>query len=496
MFVSYFGWGLLFSRVLGINLSSLVSLFPIVWLGWAFSLVFFSLLHLFFPLNAYISGIFFTLGIVFLFSSSWKRYLSNILTLKNPSALSVLYIVCLLLISCWIASKSMNTPMAYDSGLYHFNSIRWLNEYPIIPGLGNLHGRLAFNQTFFVYVASLNFYPFFNHGYNLANSFLLLLVTAECLQCLVKYFSYIVQGRKISSEIIAAIFCLPTLLYIAVIRNLGTDLSSPTPDIASSILQIIIFLLFVRILTESLLGRKSNSYTRLFVILSATAVSIKLSNIFYVFIASLISVSLQIITPPVDLKKIPKKILPFFLFLSFILSLWMIRGILSSGCPLYPSTFMCIDTEWSVPLKKVQGMESIIYSWARQPRQPWNTVLGNWNWLNPWMERMLLKKIQFIYPLGITSILGCFSTFLFFLPGTVKNRKNYIMLFILLVPPIAGLLFWFFMAPDIRFAGALFFILPIAVSIPLLSTLKKMPNKIKHIAISFLFLFINSHFIH
>jgi len=43
--------------------------------------------------------------------------------------------------------------------------------YPYRSGLGNLHGRLAFNQSFFVYVAALNFYPFFGYGRSIANSF-------------------------------------------------------------------------------------------------------------------------------------------------------------------------------------------------------------------------------------------------------------------------------------------------------------------------------------
>ena len=37
----------------------------------------------------------------------------------------------------------------YDTGLYHAQSILWLKQFPVVPGLGNLHGRLAFNPMFF-----------------------------------------------------------------------------------------------------------------------------------------------------------------------------------------------------------------------------------------------------------------------------------------------------------------------------------------------------------
>jgi hypothetical protein len=38
----------------------------------------------------------------------------------------------------------------YDTGLYHLQTFLWNSQFPITPGLGNLHGRLAFNSTLFV----------------------------------------------------------------------------------------------------------------------------------------------------------------------------------------------------------------------------------------------------------------------------------------------------------------------------------------------------------
>jgi len=30
-------------------------------------------------------------------------------------------------------------PLSYDTGLYHAQNIRWIETYPLVPGLGNLH---------------------------------------------------------------------------------------------------------------------------------------------------------------------------------------------------------------------------------------------------------------------------------------------------------------------------------------------------------------------
>ncbi|MCK6694750.1 MAG: hypothetical protein L6Q97_21950, partial [Thermoanaerobaculia bacterium] len=37
-----------------------------------------------------------------------------------------------------------------DTWFYHSQSIIWIKEYAVVPGLGNLFGRLAFNSHFFI----------------------------------------------------------------------------------------------------------------------------------------------------------------------------------------------------------------------------------------------------------------------------------------------------------------------------------------------------------
>ncbi|MEJ5224399.1 MAG: hypothetical protein WHV44_08075 [Anaerolineales bacterium] len=37
----------------------------------------------------------------------------------------------------------------FDIGLYHAQSIQWLEKFPAVPGLANLHERLGFNSNWF-----------------------------------------------------------------------------------------------------------------------------------------------------------------------------------------------------------------------------------------------------------------------------------------------------------------------------------------------------------
>src|SRR6266498_2090443 len=270
--LSFLGMGWFCSRTLKISFFSESGVFSLVWLGWATTLFLLQILNLFFPINVFSSLLILIFG---LFSASrfFRMELKNVTIYALPRNYLLLLTVAIL----WVASLAMLTPTAYDSGLYHFNSIRWLNESPIVLGLGNLHGQLAFNLSFFAYVAYLNLYPLFNHGHNIANSFLLLTLSAECLLYLSKYVTSKDHSANFSISNVVAIFFVPVMIYLAAY----SQISSPTPDTASAILQILIFIYFLRALDEKTSTSNSFSQIMFILIMSATAITIKLSNLFY-----------------------------------------------------------------------------------------------------------------------------------------------------------------------------------------------------------------------
>ncbi len=55
-----------------------------------------------------------------------------------------------LLVLCFVSALLWTTqdPGQYDTGLYHAQAIRWIEEYGVVPGLGNLHMRFAYNSAF------------------------------------------------------------------------------------------------------------------------------------------------------------------------------------------------------------------------------------------------------------------------------------------------------------------------------------------------------------
>jgi len=451
--ISYFGWGWASSRTLKLDLSSKEKPFVLIWLGWAITLFLLQVINLLVPITAVSSIFLLVLGTTFaviFFRAEFRDH-------KLP-AVPWIFLVLVTIAALWIAVIAMASPTWYDSGLYYFNSIRWLNERSIVLGLANLHNRLAFNESFFTYVSFLNLYPFFKHGYNLANSFLWLVLFAECLLPLLKYFSN-KDSRNTESSFASILptFFIPILAYVA----LTTSVSSPMSDVASALLQIMLFIQFVTDIDENLSDKGNNSRLAFIFILSATAITIKLSNLSYVLTICVILLFIRTRFQIPDLKRVFRAIIRLLVLPALILGIWSLRGVLSSGCPLYPSTFGCLGVTWAEPTNLVKSDADLITSWAREPEKTPDQVLGSWKWLEPWANGIVHDhQIDVMYPFTL-SILAILAGILLF--ALSSNKKIDRIYSLIPLPILAGLIYWFGLAPNPRFAIALFWLLPISV---------------------------------
>ncbi len=427
-----------------INQSKTVS----IWIGWALSILLFQIIHLFLPINIYTTTPIFVIGIVL----ALTIYRDDIYTLSWLK-MRWIAITILLGIAIWISLHAMLTPTNYDTGLYHLNSIRWTNTYPIVPGLGNLHGRLAFNQSFFSYVAALNFFPYFNHGRSLANSFLFLLTFATIFEVLKPYFKQMPLMEKTHPyAYLPSIFIIPVLLYIALTNN---GLASPTPDLTSTLLQLIIFIYLALAISQWQEERRVSYSNILFItILSTTAITVKLSNI--IFVITIYAIILLYLAYTRQLKT--RVMLYLLLPTVFILSIFILRGIILSGVPLYPSTlgYGLLPIDWLMQKERIIDEANWVYSWARNPGPHWSHVLGNWDWFKPWREELYKNHfLEFVYPLSISLIM----LVTLFIGRIFRNiTKLQFSEIVIIFPILFSLLFWFFTAPGLRFLNALLFL--------------------------------------
>jgi len=430
------GWGELLRRGLKVDLTQEASSNSIpsnpalldVWLGISLCITLTELLHFFFPITWLVSlGL---LGVGFVYSLTLgalqhPHRLFHKFAANPPSMTTWLYILAALAtIFMWL-SVAMSGSTNYDSGLYHFGSIKWLNEHSVTYGIVNLHTRLAYNQSYFALIALLNFSPFYEQAYAGTGVFLFILAAATCIQL-------------VHTAVSQPLLLFSGLLVLAGAFVLKT--SSPSPDLAVGLFQLVVFFtLFI-----VLLDRGSQYHLTVLLVLCVTALTLKLSMA--VFCAAALGLGYRQFW---DLQKTNRALVwRLILLCAFILGIHAARGYALSGVPFYPST---LAGAWALPYTpspaRVVAEAQSIYSWARLPVTPTDTVLSGWTWLAPWFSA-LPARFSILTGLALT-LLGLNLCLLGFGVSTSQPKRIYR----LYVPFVLGFVFWFFTAPDVRFLG-------------------------------------------
>lgn len=87
----------------------------------------------------------------------------------------------------WMANVASGPCQFGDTGMYHLPMARWLVEYPIVPGLANLHGRFGFNNASLLHAALFECGPFEGRSHHFVNGPLVLLFGALVLRAIVRW---------------------------------------------------------------------------------------------------------------------------------------------------------------------------------------------------------------------------------------------------------------------------------------------------------------------
>ena len=112
----------------------------------------------------------------------------------------------------------------YDTGLYGAPAVRWIQTFPIVPGLANLHGRLGYNSSVFLCIAALGQGPWKDLGFHLFTGFLLYALCAT----LVPACARIVRGAATSpADWFHSILAVPALFWTTRARIVGTQTDEP-----------------------------------------------------------------------------------------------------------------------------------------------------------------------------------------------------------------------------------------------------------------------------
>jgi len=352
--------------------------------------------------------------------------------------------------------------VSYDTAFYHLQTVKWTKEYRAVPGIGNLHWRLAYNSFWFLSQAFFDISIFNSKSFYVLSGFIIILMIGTCFSGINK-----LSNKKMESASFIKALLLFSLVFL--IRLLP----SSSNDAPAGLLIFTVFLLSIENIKRK---RNSHFYDVLIIILCLFAITIKLSTFPLVLIAGYFAFNLL---KKKDKKTIYKNALILAALSLIILAPWFSRYVILSGYLVYPFPQIDIfDVDWKIPLEEVKIDAITIENWAKKGKVITRKISFD-EWIWPWLKQNLTNS-EFLKLLGVSSFLFLISIFINF-KFCLKYLKKY---WILYLAAVLGMLFWFFKAPAIRFGFGFITILSSLLILPFVKSIaiqkKYLLNKSRH----------------
>lgn len=332
-----------------------------------------------------------------------------------------------LLLFLFMAYGTSRGIIHYDTGLYHAQSIRWMEEYGIVKGLGNLHCRLAYNSSSFALAALYSLAFLGGQSYHCMAGFFALLLAKVCSEITE------VRGRK---KLRVADFArLMGIYYLLIIYD---EMISPASDY---FMVLTVFYIVIRYLELAENEEKSWVPYGLLSLLCVYVLSIKLS-------AALIV--LLVIKPAVQLVK-KKNIKGITIFIGLgilVIAPYLIRNVVISGWLVYPFTVVdFFPVDWKIPAEIAAYDAKEIQVWGRglydvaAYEQPISEWFPAWFRTQSAVDRMFIIAGIAAVPVSVVALVAA-----------IINKKKVLMDCMMAAAVVNGsFLFWLLSAPLIRY---------------------------------------------
>jgi hypothetical protein len=439
----FFTWVLAAATLIGIG-SLLLSRFSrdffprdAFWMGMAVSVALLEVWNLVFPVTAYITLFLLCAGILGLAQNRSSLLTSWRAAWQQSRWLLLLGIAFTLL----LALRSCGPCEYYDTGLYGAPAIRWIQTYPAVPGLANLHGRFGFNSSVFLCIAALAQGVWKELGFHLFTGFMLSAMWATLLPACARVVRRVATSP---ADWFYTILALPAFFWTTRSRIVGTQTDEP----ATVVCLIASGILFEHLCREDRRGQRETPTSRLVLAttLFSLAAAFKLSTIVFALLAWCLAFRAIWLLEQAARQR--TKYLVAALALSILILLpWCSRGIIFSGYPFYPSTIFAFPVAWKIPLSAARWYAIGVQSWGRIPDVPFRDTQGL-HWLGDWLNHAIRNRPSFQVPLAI-SLAGLAVALTYRFRGRPHPVCPWLSL---LFPSIVGIIFWFAASPDLRFA--------------------------------------------
>jgi len=334
-----------------------------------------------------------------------------------------------------------------DTGIYHAQAIRWMEEYPTVAGLGNLHSRFAYNSHWLVLNAVFSLAFWGGRSLHLVGAMLFGLAVWDFGNGLRRWLG----GERTAANGLRLLF-FPLAFYL-----LGSQTSSPGTDLPVILMLWLVIPLW---LEQSALQKEQHDIRSLLIFSTAVyLLTVKLSALPLLLLAAWLVLS--------DVRHQPVRVLRWG-FLGLLLLLpWLARNLILSGYLIYP--FPALDwfnVDWKIPYETALREAQIIRAWARLPNVDASLVLKMplGEWLPVWFSdrttnQRLILLLAMLSPagMGVVWLLARLKKW-----NWAGQDFGWMGAYLF---AMAGALYWLFNAPDLRFGYGwviLLMILPLA----------------------------------
>jgi len=331
-------------------------------------------------------------------------------------------------------------PATGDAADYHFQAIRWMEEYKVVPGIGNVRRQLGNNSNWFLLNAFFGFsFTGLRSVYVLNASLLLIAVT---------YFSE--AFSKFLTEKSDKFFVIKSVILIYLMLTVFRKyIGAVTNDFAITVMIMYVFTMLLECETENIFKRI------MLVFFIAVMVTFKLSALPMVLLALLIAVS---IFNQLNLRTI----FAFCLLLIVLIVPWLYTNVMNCGYLVFPLSnpdFFMVDWKMNKSVLEWEVMANL--AWARVPFT--DVEISSKLIFAQWFPLWLKSLDAFSLFLMIGSIVS--TIFLAFIFSFKKYREKIISVMhkeniFIIITGVTALYLWFTHGPTPRFVfGYLTFIL-------------------------------------
>ncbi len=322
----------------------------------------------------------------------------------------------------------------YDTDLYHAQSIRWIEEYGVVKGLGNLHERFAYNSSSFALSALFSLKFVMGYSMHAMNGFFAFLLSIQALDA-ARAWKRRPMGLAFAARA-ASIYYLTTLV---------DEVVSPASDLS---VMCVLFYLAIEWLDQLEADRRQVPAIEPYALLSVLgvyALTLKLT-------AGLIL--LLVLKPAAALIRRKKwKEIAIFLALGLAAAVpWMARTVLISGWLLYPFPYLDLfSVDWKMPKQGILVDAAQIKAWGRALYNVALLDVPAWTWMRNWFATTLsaLEKLLVLADFLSLLVVALGTVFVFW-----KKRWEALDELLVAVTLVASYLFWQFSAPLIRYGYA------------------------------------------